>query len=109
MDKQHYREMINTITNDTEFYEKLDKDPHKDTRQKYNKFLKNYQNNLTRKELDYLENFEVKTSQFYSLPKLHKVKQLVTNVNDSSYAEVRGVADLKLCPIVAGPSCLLID
>ena len=34
MDKQHYREMVNTIINDTEYYEKLDQDPHKDTLQK---------------------------------------------------------------------------
>ena len=53
MDKQHYREMVNTIINDTEYYENLDKDPHKDTRQGYNEFLKNYQNHLTRKELEY--------------------------------------------------------
>ena len=39
IDKQHYREMVNTIANDTEYYETLDKDPHKDTRQKYDTFL----------------------------------------------------------------------
>ena len=73
--------MVNTTINDAEYYEKIDTDPHKDTQQKYIKSLKNYQNHLNRNELDYLENFEVKTSQFYGQPIIHKVKQLVTKVN----------------------------
>ena len=81
MDKQHYKEMVHSIINDTEYNEKLDKDPHKETLHKYNKYLKKYQTHLTRKELDYLQNFEVKTSQFYGLPKIKKAKQPVTNVD----------------------------
>ena len=61
MDKQQYREMVHTIIIDTEYYEKIDKDPHKETLQEYNKYLKIYQSLLTRKEYDYLENFELKT------------------------------------------------
>ena len=79
--KQHYKEMVHSIITDTEYYEKLDKDPHKDTLHKYNKYFKKYQTHLTRKDLDYLQNFEVKTSQFYGLPKYIKAKQSVTNVD----------------------------
>lgn len=108
MDKQHYREMVDTIINDEEYYEKMDKNPHKDNLQKYNKFLKNYQSNLTEKELDYLENFEIKTSLFYGLPKVHKSKIISDKCKhtNSSYVEVSDVTDLKLRPIVAGPSCM---
>ena len=58
--------------------------------------------------MDYLQNFEVKTSQFYGLPKIHKSKTISDKCrcSDSSYVETNGVTDLKLRPIVAGPSCL---
>ena len=74
MNKEHYQEMVETIILDTDYYEKLSENPHKDTAQKYHKLLKKYQNLLTKKELDYLENFEVKISQFYGLPKYTRVK-----------------------------------
>ena len=50
----------------------------------------------------------MKSSQFYGLPKVHKSKttfEKCKNVN-SSYVEVKDVNDLKLRPVVAGPSCM---
>ena len=46
--------------------------------------------------------------QFYGLPKIHKRKTIneKCKYTDSSYVEVRDVTNLKLCPVVAGPSCL---
>ena len=41
MDKTHYKEMVETIINDNDNYEKLASDPHKETMRKYNNFLKN--------------------------------------------------------------------
>ena len=52
MNKEHYQEMVETIILDTDYYEKLSENPHKDTAQKYHKLLKKYQNLLTKKELD---------------------------------------------------------
>ena len=72
MDKEHYREMIEVIINDKNCGEKLPGDPHRDIGQKYNKFLKKHQDLFTEKELDYLQNFEVKSSQFYGLPKIRE-------------------------------------
>ena len=40
MAKTHYKEMVDTIINDNDYYEKLASDHHKETMQKYNKFLK---------------------------------------------------------------------
>ena len=108
MDKEHYKQMVETIINDSSYYEKLAADPHKETSLKYNKFLNKYQNQLTEKELDYLRNFEIKSSQFYGLPKIHKNESIneKCKLSNSSYVEVTDVDDLKLRPIVAGPSCL---
>ena len=63
---------------------------------------------MTEKEFDYLHNFEVKSSQFYGLPKIHKSKIITEKCKnaDSSYVEVSNVNDLKLRPFIAGPSCL---
>ena len=108
MNKEHYKEMVESIINDTEYYEQLDGDPYKTIGQKYNKFLKKHENALTEKEFDYLHNFEVKSSQFYGLPKIHKSKIITEKCKNanSSHVEVSNVNDLKLRPIIAGPSCL---
>ena len=74
MNNEHYQEMAETIINDNEYYEKLEGGPNINTVQKYNTFLKKHQTSLTKKELDYFQHFEVKTSQFYGPPKIHKSK-----------------------------------
>ena len=43
MDRKHYLEMVETTLNDKEYYEILTKDPHKETKLKYNKFLKKHE------------------------------------------------------------------
>ncbi len=59
------------------------------------------------KEIDYLQNFEVKTSNFYGLPKVHKSVQISEECNKavSAYVAISDVNDLKLRPIIAGPTC----
>ena len=76
MDQANYKNMVEDILTDTNFYEKLDADPSKAEKTKYTKFLKTHKTCLTKKELDYLENFEVKSSNFYGLPKVHKSSQI---------------------------------
>ena len=58
--------------------------------------------------MDYLEGSEVKESQFYGLPKIHKSQAIINQCEhkNSSYVEVEDVNVLKIRPIVAGPSCL---
>ena len=63
---------------------------------------------MTEKEFDYLLNFEVKSSNFYGLPKVHKSKQINEKCKsaNSGYIEITDkISDLKLRRIVAGPSC----
>ena len=65
-----------TILTDTIFHEKLDADPSKAEKTKYTKFLKTHKTCLTKKELGYLETFEVKSNNFDGLPKEHKSSQI---------------------------------
>lgn len=44
------------------------------------KYVTKFSKNLTDKEEDFLLNFEVKTSNFYGLPKIHKSKQIQTGI-----------------------------
>ena len=107
MGQSHYKNMVENTLNDKNFYETLDSDPSKAEKLKYTKFLTNHKNCLTKRELEYLEKFEVNSSIFYGLPKVHKsshINNKCKNAN-SSYVEISDVNDLKLRPIVEGPSC----
>ena len=74
MNKETYKSMVERILNDEVYYTKLKTNPEKDLQMKYKRFLKNYKSHMTEKEMDYLQNFEAKTSNFYGLPKEHKSK-----------------------------------
>ena len=76
MNKEDYKELVETILNDEVYYIKLNTSPEKELNLKYKKFLQKFKSQMTEKEFDYLLNFEVKTSNFYGLPKVHKSKQI---------------------------------
>ena len=77
------------------------------TKFKYKSLLSKYKDCLTEKEMDYLVNFEMKPSNFYGLPKIHKSEKITATCKQiiSYYVEVHDINDLKLRPIVAGPAC----
>ena len=103
-----YKQLVETILNDETYYTKLSTSPEKDLQLKYKKFLQKFKSQMTEKEFDYLLNFEIKTSNFYGLPKVHKSKQINEKCKstNSGYVEITDqISDLKLRPIVAGPSC----
>ena len=108
MSKENYKSMVERILNDEVYYTKLKTNPEKDLQMKYKRFLKNYKSHMTEKEMDYLQNFKAKTSNFYGLPKVHKSRQIneKCKLAQSNYVEItEDILDLKLRPIVAGPSC----
>ena len=72
MDKTFYQQQIEKMLSITEYYNKSDNNPHKEIMKKYRSLLKKHEIELTKKEFDYLNNFECKTSNFYGLPKIHK-------------------------------------
>ena len=108
MNKEDYKELVETILNDEVYYTKLNTSPEKELNLKYKKVLQKFKSQMTEKEFDYLLNFEVKTSNFYGLPKVHKSKRINEKCKsaNSGYVEITDkISDLKLRPIVAGPSC----
>ena len=58
MDKTFYQEQIEKMLLDTEYYEILHQNPHKEIMKKYRSFLNKHKTELTDKEFDYLVNFE---------------------------------------------------
>ena len=62
---------------------------------------------LTTQEISYINNKEWKSSQFYTLPKIHKNEAIINKVKQSktSYIQIEIPLELKGRPIIAGPLC----
>ncbi|XP_029641282.1 uncharacterized protein LOC115216224 [Octopus sinensis] len=75
MDKDHYRYMFREQLNGQHFHKKLNQNEDKKAMSEKHGLVLKYRNNLTGNEVNYLTNFEVKTSNFYGLPKIHKSKE----------------------------------
>lgn len=76
IDTEHYKTMANTILNDAN-HRQIPKNMDKI---EYNQFLNQYNTCLTERELYYLQVFDVRSSNIYGLPKVHKSEQIWTNV-----------------------------
>ena len=77
MNTNNYKELCLDIIDNEENYCKLETNSaDKITKKKYKDFLEQYEDNLTKKELGYLTKFEIKESNFYGLPKVHKCKDI---------------------------------
>jgi hypothetical protein len=74
---------------------------------KISKLIDKHSDNLTKSEKDFLLKFESKISNCYGLRKIHKSKTILNEVEkqNSEYVRITQPDDLKLRPIVAGPSC----
>ena len=107
MDRPFYQKQIEKILLNTDYYSKLDHNPHKEIMKKYRSILKKHETELTEKEFDYLTNFECKSSNFYGLPKIHKNKTIneACKNSTSNYVELKPPENLSFRPIVAGPVC----
>ena len=100
MDRVFYQQQIDKKLHNNEYYKELDHNPHKGIMKKYRSFLKEHQTELTKKESDYLANFECKTSNFYGLPKIHKSKEINEACTDptSKYVELKPPENLTFRP-----------
>ena len=108
MDSEFYHKKMFELVNDKNTYQELNGKVDKKTNKKITNLTEKYHEQLTQKEIDYLTKFKYKTSQLYGLPKVHKsniIKREIEN-NPSEYIEVHQPGDLKMRPIVAGPSCV---
>ena len=99
MDKTFYRAKVHETLADNEHYAELT-DLNYDDKiiKKIGKHLKKFDQETTKKGKEYLQNFALKTSNFYALPKIHKsqaVKEAILQQN-STYIKVQAPPDLKL-------------
>lgn len=107
MDRDYYKSMCLSVLENTDYYEKKQTYDVKEVMNKLEKIINNHGQGLTAKETEYLLSFDIKTSNFYGLPKIHKSQMINDKCKNSSssYINVERPTDLKIRPIVAGPTC----
>ena len=90
MDKQYYKERILEMLSDRQAYGELKENEEKKIMKKINHLTKVYKQELTKKEIDYLQNFAPRTSNLYGLPKIHKSQEIASAINKqrSTYVKV---------------------
>jgi hypothetical protein len=106
MDTDYYKDnIIKMLSENT--YAKTGTSSDKKTMSTIRNMLVSTTAELTVKERDYLVKFDVKSSQFYGLPKIHKSEVIKTAIKqqNSICVKITNPSDLKFRPIVAGPAC----
>ena len=106
MNKQYYKAKILSMLQDNSFYDETNNEACKQTFKKIQKVI-GLAKDITRNEINYLLDFDCKTSTFYGLPKIHKSKLIKEKClqSSSTYIEILDPEDLTFRPIVAGPCC----
>ena len=107
MDHEFYKDRITSMLNNGDTYKRVGRDKEEETKRKLDKFIKKYSKSLTKEEQKYITDFDMKTSNIYGLPKIHKSQQIKDAVKEqnSTYIQLKDVTDLKFRPIIAGPIC----
>ncbi|OOY45291.1 hypothetical protein, partial [Solemya velum gill symbiont] len=107
MDSDYYKQKVEELLLDEEYYREIPENIDPDTMKKIQKLVSKHSMCITPKERNYLLQFEVKESNFYGIPKVHKSKiiQQAVEEQNSDYIETPRPGDLHLRPIVAGPVC----
>ena len=108
MDAGFYCSKMQQILEDKDTYKKLDTNIDKQILKKIENLTKTHEEELTEKEINYLTNFNCKTSQLYGLPKVHKSKRINEQIQKTKteYISVAQPQDLSFRPIIAGPVCI---
>jgi hypothetical protein len=106
MDRLHCKEMVLKELQNTQFYNKLKTSEDRHTMLKIQKLIRKKSDHFTKNEIDYLTNFEVKSNNFYGLPKIHKSKTIQESVKtcENVYVKLPHPSDLKIRPIIATPA-----
>ena len=99
--------MVYSQLQDGVTYKRTDQSCDKKVMTNLTKLVQKYHNSLTKKEIDYLTKFNFTTSNFYGLPKVHKLDKIAEAVNaqHSECIRVFEPDDLTLRLVVAGPNC----
>ena len=107
MNTDFYKRKILEMLVDESYYSHILDNCRKETFHKIRNLI-GANGNLTNKEIDFLLNFDCKTSTFYGLPKIHKsetIEKACKENENVEYIEVKDPQDLTFRPIVAGPNC----
>ena len=84
MDRNYYKSLAQEQLDVMNFYTKHESNKDRPTMIKIKNLTSRFEGNLTKNEIDYLTNFEVKTSNFYGLPKIHKSKEIQDEVKNAT-------------------------
>ena len=109
MDKIYYRDKMLALLNDAKTYKCINKNTiEKVILNEIKALAKQFENDLTRKEYDYLTNFDHKPSNIYGLPKVHKCKEIIEKIalEPNECVTVDCPPSLTMRPIIAGPQCV---
>ena len=107
MDKDYYcgtlvmKQHLSTST-----YQKVDSNSDKRVFNNLKILIKKHESCLTKNEMKYVLNSNWKSSNFYVLPKIHKSKKIIEEINEnhSICLNMQPPEDLKGRPIVRGPN-----
>ena len=107
MDKDYYcgtlvmKQHLSTST-----YQKVDSSSDKRVFNNLKFLIKKHESCLTKNEMKYILNSNWKSSNFYVLPKIHKSKKIIEEINEnrSICLNMQPPEDLKGRPIVGGPN-----
>lgn len=108
MNKTYYEQKILEMLGDQDYYKSTTENYDKKTISKIKQLLNDPSaRNITEKERNYLVNFDVRESQFYGLPKVHKSTEIANAIKTQSgeYITCLNPEDLSFRPIVGGPNC----
>ena len=105
MDTDYYAHKIESMLEDKTTYQECSQDRSKKIIQEIQSLVK--EANLPKNVCEYATHFELKPSNIYGLPKVHKSKVILDSIENqkSPYIEALCPVDLTFRPIVAGPSC----
>ena len=107
MDKDYYcgtlvmKQHLSTST-----YQKIDSNSDKGVFNNLKILIKKHESCLTKNEMKYVLNSNWKSSNFYVLPKIHKSRKIIEEINEnhSICLNMQPPEDLKGRPIVGGPN-----
>ena len=99
---------MQNILEDKDTYKKLDTNIDKQILKKIENLTKTHEEELTKKEINYLTNFNYKASHLYGLPKVHKSKKISEEIQQTRTEYISAIQpqDLNFRPIIAGPVCV---
>ena len=106
MNKSFYSSKMKQMLLDRDTYSEIESNNSKQILLEIKELSKKYSKCLFKEEEEYITKFEMKTSNLYGLPKIHKSKLIKDAIEqqNSEYINITDPNDLKFRPIIAGPA-----